>query len=97
MVAGPGVFICNDCVELCGAILANPPELPSGHTSWEEGLGLDGVLQSLPRMVTAGAQVEASLVHYVKRARELGATWAAIGASMGMTRQSAWERFSGEE
>jgi hypothetical protein len=23
--------------------------------------------------------------------------WAAIGSSLGMTRQSAWERFSGEE
>jgi hypothetical protein len=29
--------------------------------------------------------------------RELGVTWARIGAARGMTRQSGWERFSGEE
>jgi hypothetical protein len=33
----------------------------------------------------------------VHRARALGATWARIGEALGMTRQSAWERFSGEE
>jgi hypothetical protein len=33
----------------------------------------------------------------VRRARALGATWARIGDALGMTRQSAWERFSGEE
>jgi len=65
--------------------------------SWEEDLDLDGVLASLPRMAAAGAQVESNLSRFVQRARELGATWAAIGTSLGMTRQSAWERFSGEE
>ena len=48
-------------------------------------------------MAAAEAQVESNLSRVVKRARALGATWAAIGTSLGMTRQSAWERFSGEE
>ena len=48
-------------------------------------------------MAAAGTQVESNLSRFVMRARELGATWAAIGSSLGMTRQSAWERFSGEE
>src|ERR1700683_3763566 len=97
LVAGPGVYICNECVELCGQIIGNPPAVPSGLTSWEESLDLEGVLASLPRMAAAGAQVESNLTRFVRRARELGATWAAIGASLGMTRQSAWERFSDEE
>jgi hypothetical protein len=42
-------------------------------------------------------QVEQHLTGWVRRARELGATWARIGESLGMARQSAWERFSGEE
>jgi ATP-dependent protease Clp ATPase subunit len=25
MVAGPGVFICDECVALCGEIIANEP------------------------------------------------------------------------
>jgi ClpX C4-type zinc finger protein len=97
LVAGPGVYICDQCVDLCGQIISNPPSLPPAMTSWEESLDLDGVLASLPRMAAAGAQVESNLCRFVKRARELGATWAAIGTSLGMKRQSAWERFSGEE
>jgi hypothetical protein len=41
--------------------------------------------------------VEQNLTGWVRRAGELGVTWARIGAALGMTRQSAWERFSGEE
>jgi hypothetical protein len=97
LVAGPGVYICDECLDLCRQIISSPPSLPPELTSWEEDLDLDGVLASLPRMAAAGAQVESNLARFVKRSRELGATWAAIGTSLGMTRQSAWERFSGEE
>ena len=97
LVAGPGVYICNECVDLCSQIISSPPALPPGLRSWEEDLDLDGVLASLPRMAAAGSQAESNLSRFVKRAREFGATWAAIGTSLGMTRQSAWERFSGEE
>ena len=97
LVAGPGVYICDECVDLCRQIISSPPSLPPELASWEEDLDLDGVLASLPRMAAAGAQVESNLSRFVKRARLLGATWAAIGGSLGMTRQSAWERFSGEE
>ena len=97
LVAGPGVYICNECVDLCSQIMRNPPSLRPGLTSWDEDLDLDGVLASLPRMAAAGAQAESNLSRFVKRARALGATWAAVGASLGMTRQSAWERFSGDE
>lgn len=94
-MAGPGVYICDGCVDLCRPNITNP--LPPELTSWEDDLDLEGVLASLPRMAAAGAQVERNLAHFVKRARDLGATWAAIGSSLGMTRQSAWQRFSGEE
>ena len=97
LVAGPGFTICDQCVDLCHRIIGSPPSLPPGLTSWEEDLDLEGVLASLPRMAAAGAQVETNLARFVRRPRALGATWAAIGASMGMTRQSAWERFAGEE
>jgi hypothetical protein len=32
--------------------------------------------------------------HLVTRARELGKSWTDIGASLGVSKQSAWERFS---
>src|ERR1700733_13026992 len=78
LVAGPGVYICDECVDLCRQIISNPPSLPPQTTSWEENLDLNAVLASLPRMAAAGAQVESNLSRYVKKARELGATWAAI-------------------
>jgi hypothetical protein len=58
---------------------------------------VDEVLKDLPQVAKAGLQVENYLVAGVRRARQLGATWARIGEAFGMTRQSAWERFSGEE
>jgi len=96
LVAGPGVYICNECVDLCSQVIDDPPTLPHGLTSWEQNLDLEAVLASLPRMAAASEQVEHNLSRFVARARTLGATWAAIGTSLGMTRQSAWERFSGE-
>ena len=97
LVAGPGVYICDECVDLCVQVIAgNPAVVPQLHP-WERVTSADEVLASLPRVSAAGAQVEQNLTGWVRRARELGVTWARIGAALGMTRQSAWERFSGEE
>jgi len=98
LVAGPGVFICDCCVVLCQQVIeasTGSPGFPLAH--WEQVADLDAVLTHLPLVARAGAQVEDTLVRWVRRGRELGATWARIGEALGMTRQSAWERFSGEE
>ena len=55
------------------------------------------MLENLSRIAKAAQLVEESLAGWVGRGRELGATWARIGEALGMTRQSAWARFSGEE
>ncbi|MDT4987639.1 MAG: hypothetical protein QOI74_1733 [Micromonosporaceae bacterium] len=97
LIAGPGVYICDVCVDLCNNILGaadSPPqpEIPAWqHMTDEE------ILELLPRIATAGAQVEASLQQWVTRLRQRGITWAKIGTALSMARQSAWERFSGEE
>jgi hypothetical protein len=104
LVAGHGVYICNECVALCGEIIqaqaqpaAGPPTDPARVAPWEQEMSLEEVLASLPRVAAAGRQAEQYLTHWVRKARSLGATWARIGAALDMTRQSAWERFSGEE
>lgn len=102
LVAGPGVFICNECVDLCAQIIAAKDDTAEGKnvpspTFWERFQDVDSVLDVLPKAAAAGAQVEENLTQLVRRARSLGATWARIGEALGMTRQSAWERFSGEE
>ncbi|MFF5262568.1 hypothetical protein ACFY4C_26835 [Actinomadura viridis] len=41
--------------------------------------------------------LEVELRVWVRELRRRGVTWARIGQALGITRQSAWERFSGEE
>jgi hypothetical protein len=97
LVGGPGVYICNDCVGLCNTILeTKEPGSPPPPLVWESDT-LDELLAILPNFAATGSQAERNLVQCVQRARALGATWARIGEALGMTRQSAWERFSGEE
>ena len=97
LVAGPGVFICNECVALCSEVIAGKPALSPQIAPWEWDLTVDEVLANLALVAAAGAQVEQNLAAWVSKARSLGATWAKVGEALGMTRQSAWERFSGEE
>ena len=104
MIAGPGVFICNECVKLCNDILeeeeeqqqaSSPPgtQLPAR----EEAMTDEEILALLPRIASVSAQTDASLQRLVTVLRGRGVAWARIGAALQITRQSAWERFSGEE
>jgi hypothetical protein len=95
MIAGPGVYICNECVGLCNDILRSDQHEPLDF--WEERLADDQLLDQLPRIAAVGAQTEASLQRLVTILRGRKVTWARIGAALQITRQSAWERFSGDE
>jgi hypothetical protein len=99
LVAGPAVYVCNDCVDLCRQIIEQHPG--KGTTPrvlpWEQADSLHDVLGHLPKVAAARTQVEETLWGWVGRARSLGATWAQIGDALGMTRQSAWERFAPDD
>ncbi|MEC3982541.1 ClpX C4-type zinc finger protein [Amycolatopsis sp. H20-H5] len=97
LVAGPGVFICDGCVALASQVIAGAPESPSPVAPWDLEMTLDAVLAALGPVAAAGVQVERNLGLWVAKARSLKGTWSQIGQALGMTRQSAWERFSGEE
>jgi hypothetical protein len=101
LIAGPGVYICNECVGLCSDILRDERQKPPGPgtqlPAWEETMTDEQMLDLLPRIAAAGAQTEANLQRLVTILRERRVTWARIGAALQITRQSAWERFSGEE
>jgi hypothetical protein len=97
LVAGPGVFICDECVSLCEEIIADKPKFAPPIAPWEEGGSVEEVLANLAPAAAACAHVEENLAAWVGKARSLGATWAQVGGALGVTRQSAWERFSGEE
>lgn len=112
LVAGPGVYICNECTDLCNQIiteelarndsaaddavpLANsdvPPTLKA-----LDGLSDDDLLAEMFRAHAAHQNVDRAVAHHVAALRARRVSWARIGEALGMTRQSAWERFSGEE
>ncbi|HEX5120531.1 MAG TPA: ClpX C4-type zinc finger protein [Pseudonocardiaceae bacterium] len=98
LIAGPGVYICDGCVQLCIGILADESERPPNAeiASWEAKSD-DEILSSLPKIATVSAQTDARIQSLVDLLRDRGVAWARIGAALGVTRQSAWEKFSGEE
>jgi hypothetical protein len=93
LVAGPGfIFICDGCVGLCNEWIAGrtpkvklPPldQIPTARLLSQ----LKPVEQTLQGK---GNQLQA----VVETLRRRKVSWAAIGATLGVSRQSAWERFS---
>ncbi|MEV0197332.1 ClpX C4-type zinc finger protein [Nonomuraea sp. NPDC050691] len=95
LIAGPGVHICDECVALCADILeqerlavSTEPRLPAWETMTEEQ-----ILDHLPKIVAVQVQVDDNLHDWVRHLRTRDVSWERIGAALGMTRQSAWERF----
>ena len=100
VIAGPGVYICNECIQLCNDILDQEQQASSPGTQLparEEAMTDEEILALLPRIASVSAQTDASLQRLVTLLRGRGVTWTRIGAALQVTRQSAWERFSGEE
>jgi hypothetical protein len=98
LVGGPGVHICNECVGLAEAIIDEYRDRPAKLRLPVWGsLTDEQMLDHVPRIAAVAAQVETNLRFWVQELRRRGVTWARIGEALGITRQSAWERFTGEE
>lgn len=97
LVEGPGVFICDECIALGNRIVAEYVGEATARMVWWDALNDEEMLTRLPQMLRTSEQIEESLRTWVRELRRRGVTWARIGQALGMTRQSAWERFSGEE
>ena len=63
------------------------------HPPPPESLPLDDLLATLPTLAADAVRAEIRLRERVTLLRDRRATWAEIGASLGVTRQAAWERF----
>lgn len=95
LVAGPGISICENCVGAARDLLDAPAEAPGEGKlgpAWQE-LSEDEILAHLPEISRVGFHVEEQLRHWVGAARERGISWSRIGAALGITRQTAWQRF----
>jgi hypothetical protein len=112
LIAGPGVYVCNECVDLCNHIIAqelarkvdqagsagpsNKSNDPRSLKAWE-GLSDEDLLAEMVRAHAAHQNVDRAVAHHVAALRGRGVSWARIGEALGITRQSAWERYSGED
>lgn len=98
LVGGPGVQICNECVALAATIVEEYRDRPAEVRLPVWGPMTDReILDHIPRMAVVARQVESDLRSWVQELRVRGVTWSRIGEALGVTRQSAWERFSGAE
>ena len=94
LVAGPGVYICNECVDLCNLIIADEPAGTFG--AWDERPD-DELLAALAKVQAVVTQADAAVHDYVGVLRGRGISWTRIGEALGVSKQAAWERFSGED
>ena len=95
LIGGPGCFICDECVRLCGGILAGEPangEAYSGFKPLERPT--DDLLELLPSVNFAADANRNFLQSLVDTLRGREVSWAAIAEQLGVSRQAAWERFS---
>ena len=95
LIAGPGVYICDECVNLCNLILAEQPT-PDFGAAWNERPD-EELLTSLARIQAVVSQVDAAVHDHVDLLRGRGVSWTRIGQALGVSKQAAWERFSGED
>lgn len=70
---------------------------PAGEfTAWHEHPD-DELLAGLAQVQGVVAQADAALHDYVDVLRDRGISWTRIGEALGVSKQAAWERFSGED
>jgi ATP-dependent protease Clp ATPase subunit len=96
LVAGAGVFICNECVDLCALVIADKgSHAPGARVPVWDQIDDQALLEHLPRIEAVRDQVDDDLRGWVAEARRRELSWERIGDALGMKRQSAWERFAG--
>ena len=94
LISGPGVFICNECVELCLPIIAQKPtEAGAPSSLLPDNAPTDKLLKMLAGYNGAFEAVGAAMQDIVDILREREVSWAAIGQTLAVSRQAAWKRF----
>jgi hypothetical protein len=93
LISGPAsIFICDECIDLCNEIIADRPLNAKSPSS--EQLPTARLLERLGpiEQTVQGKGNQLQTVVDLLRSRKV--SWAQIGAALGISRQSAWERFT---
>jgi ATP-dependent Clp protease ATP-binding subunit ClpX len=97
LIAGPGfIFICDECVGLCDSIIAGTfdPSKVDGANFKIGSIATDTLLARLKPIEQTLQGMGNQLQTVVEELRGREVSWARIGEALGVSRQSAWERFS---
>jgi ATP-dependent Clp protease ATP-binding subunit ClpX len=95
LIAGPGfIFICDECVALCDEIVAGRTPKTDGEKFKIENIPSDRLLARLKPVEQTLQGMGNQLQTMVEELRGREISWARIGEALGVSRQSAWERFS---
>jgi ClpX C4-type zinc finger len=96
LIAGPGVFICDECVQLCQAIIdkkQKPATSEVPNPLLPDNAPTESLLKTLSGHNGAFERIDAGMQDIVGILRERGVSWATIGQALAVSRQAAWKRF----
>lgn len=92
LAAGPGgVHICDGCVEACRLFMAGEAALPRDFDP--AGWPTERLMAVLGPLAATSEAHRRHLGEVVDALRERGVSWAKIAAPLGVSRQTAHERF----
>src|SRR5262249_22682235 len=100
LIAGPAIFICNECVAICDKIIAETPDPDPNAPTVEmikgpyEKFPTDRLLALLQPQQATCEDAREQLQRSIDVLREREISWAVIGDALGISRQAAWERFA---
>ena len=96
LIAGPSVFICDECVGLCNKIIADPETRAEDLPKLErlEDMSNEKLLETLTIRGALFEHARSGMQEIVDTLRKREVSWATIGDALGVSRQAAWDRFS---
>lgn len=102
LISGPGVFICDECVQLSQEIIAKkaatPPQLAGAKEQVPNALLPDNapteaLMKTLAGYNGAFERIDTAMQDIVDILREREVSWSTIGQALAVSRQAAWKRF----
>jgi hypothetical protein len=95
LIAGPGVYICNECIALCNDIITTEGKSEAGATERKTLLSRPASerLELLPGMARTLQRVEADMATWIRRLIDDGATWDQVAERLDVDEKTARARF----
>jgi ClpX C4-type zinc finger len=95
LIAGPGVYICNECVALCGQILEQESKGDQSTDRRAQFVNRSAaeILATLPALARTAADLQADMHRWVRRLRHLATSWDDIAAALLLDVEEARQRY----